>query len=319
VSITCEGHSNHILITRLTIEAFRVKICSCDSDRFSFDNFVTFAANFNLVLIIFFAENLIIEGVVGAINFFFTYTASLLTFLVVLLTYGLVHESEVLALQWISANVAGDASGVVIFLVGYHTIPRDVVLADAALLLGYLVALGTVWLFVFCEEFPIQLFPAVLALEAFLVIDLPESCAPVLCERLPAPIAVSCRFVHHLDGSVSNSSFHIRIIQVHRWISRLLGDVAFILRLGPLDSCLEGDALGEGEALGESDLPGVWLGDVVSSFGVILPYTLGDLDLGLALGVFNVLGRTEAWTLGDLDLALTLGVFNVLGRTVTWE
>lgn len=150
--IAREWYSNHILITDFTVEASRVKVSSCDFDNFSLDDFVTFSTGFHLFLVIFLAKDLTVECVVGSVYFFFADAATLLTLLVILLTNGLVHESEVLSPQYFPTNLACNASGVVVLLVGDNAVPGDVVLADAALLLGYLVALGAVCFVVFSEE-----------------------------------------------------------------------------------------------------------------------------------------------------------------------
>jgi len=92
VLITCEWYSHHILLTNLTVETFWMKVGPCDFNHFSFDALITLSAIFNLILVIFFAENFVIECVICAIDFLFTDTASLLTLLKVLFTYWLAHE-----------------------------------------------------------------------------------------------------------------------------------------------------------------------------------------------------------------------------------
>lgn len=110
----------------------------------------------------------------------------------------------------------------VVFACGHNTVTNYLVFADATLFLEHLVTLGTIGLIALVEEFGLQFFPTVMALEALFVVDLSIGSTSILGKCLSAAITVSCWFVNNFSGSVPNPSSNLWVVQVG-WIGMFAG------------------------------------------------------------------------------------------------
>lgn len=110
-----------------------------------------------------------------------TNTALLLHFLEVFFTDWFVLEEEVLPSEWIITDVALHTFRMIECVIVHHAVSHDLEFTNTTLFLSFLIALGTICLFILGKEFPIQFFLAICAAEALFMEDLSKCRASIIC------------------------------------------------------------------------------------------------------------------------------------------